>query len=150
MVSRQSRNVPLAGKVEMSPFDVCPKNRCYAAAAGEAETGAAGEQPDRGIAGRNSSADDEMERDPPDAFCYLGSGPAIGRRHGSAPGFGLDFGSHIGPDRFRHASKTHTRQLGMTRCGRGPRSGATGSSQILQSVKEFPGLPAGRAERFPV
>jgi hypothetical protein len=27
--------------------------------AGEAETGPAGEQPDRGIAGRNSSADDE-------------------------------------------------------------------------------------------
>jgi hypothetical protein len=32
-----------------------------------------------------------MERDPPDAFCYLGSGPTNGRRHGSAPGFGFDF-----------------------------------------------------------
>src|SRR5213075_1767783 len=82
---------PTAGKVEMSPFDVCVKNRCYASAAGEAETGSGGDQPDQGIAGRNSSADDEMERDPPDAFCYLGSGPTIGRRHGPAPGFGFDF-----------------------------------------------------------
>jgi hypothetical protein len=32
-----------------------------------------------------------MERDPPDAFCYLGSGPTNGRRHGPAPGFGIDF-----------------------------------------------------------
>ena len=48
-----------------------------------------GEQPDQGIAGRNSSADDEMERDPPDTFCYLGSGPTSGRRHGPAPGFGF-------------------------------------------------------------
>src|SRR5436305_1189505 len=37
--------------------------------------GNAGEQPDRGIAGRNSSADDEKERDPPGAFFYLGLGP---------------------------------------------------------------------------
>ena len=51
----------------------------------------AGEQPDRGIAGRNSSADDEMERDPPGAFYYLGSGPTIGRRHGPTPGFGFWF-----------------------------------------------------------
>jgi hypothetical protein len=33
-----------------------------------------------------------MERGPPDAFCYLGSGPTSGRRHGPAPGFGFDFG----------------------------------------------------------
>src|SRR5207248_5285837 len=32
--------------------------------------GSAGEQPHRGIAGRNSSADDEMERGPCDTFCY--------------------------------------------------------------------------------
>jgi hypothetical protein len=32
-----------------------------------------------------------MERDPPGAFFYLGSGPSIGRRHGLAPGFGFDF-----------------------------------------------------------
>src|SRR5947207_12097927 len=61
------------------------------ASAGEAETGNAGEQPDRGIAGRNSSADDEMERDPPGTFYYLGSGPTIGRRHGPTPGFGIGF-----------------------------------------------------------
>ncbi|MCX6630588.1 MAG: hypothetical protein NTW28_23480 [Candidatus Solibacter sp.] len=46
------------------------------AAPGEAETGNAGEQPDQGIAGRNSSADDEKERDPPCAFFYLGLGPS--------------------------------------------------------------------------
>ena len=32
-----------------------------------------------------------MERDPPGTFCYLGSGPTSGRRHGPAPGFGFDF-----------------------------------------------------------
>jgi hypothetical protein len=32
-----------------------------------------------------------MGRGSPDTFCYLGSGPTIGRRHGSTPGFGLDF-----------------------------------------------------------
>ncbi len=58
--------------------------------AGEAETGSGGDQPDRGIAGRNSSADDEKERGPPDAFFYLGSGPTDGRRPGPAPGFGFD------------------------------------------------------------
>jgi hypothetical protein len=62
--------------------------------------GSAGEQPDRGIAGRNSSADDEMERGPPGALFYLGPGPTVGRRHGPAPGFGFDFETHIGPDRF--------------------------------------------------
>jgi hypothetical protein len=49
------------------------------------------EQPDRGIAGRNSSADDEKERDPPGAFFYLGAGPTSGRRSGPVPGFGFDF-----------------------------------------------------------
>jgi len=32
-----------------------------------------------------------MERGPPDAFFYPGSGPSIGRRHGPAPGFGFEF-----------------------------------------------------------
>jgi hypothetical protein len=74
------------------------------------KTGNAGEQPDRGIAGRNSSADDEKERDPPGAFFYLGVGPTSGRRSGPASGFGFGFafGNPIGPDRFRHALKTHT------------------------------------------
>lgn len=31
-----------------------------------------------------------MERGPPNAFCYLGSGPTNGRRHGPAPGFGFE------------------------------------------------------------
>jgi len=30
-----------------------------------------------------------MERGPPATFCYLGSGPTNGRRHGPTPGFGL-------------------------------------------------------------
>ncbi len=62
------------------------------APAGEAETGNAGEQPDRGIAGRNSSADDEKERDPPGAFFDLGPGPTSGRRSGPDPGFWFGFG----------------------------------------------------------
>ncbi len=40
--------------------------------------GNAGEQPDQGIAGRNSSADDEKERDPPGGFFSLGAGPTAG------------------------------------------------------------------------
>ena len=76
---------------------------CYSAGAGEAETGSGGDQPDRGIAGRNSSADDEKERVPPGAFFYLGSGPTGGRQSGPAPGFGLAWPTPIGPDRFRHA-----------------------------------------------
>jgi len=36
-------------------------------------------EPDQGIAGRNSSADDEKERDPPGTFLCLGSGPTSGR-----------------------------------------------------------------------
>jgi hypothetical protein len=40
---------------------------------GDLFRGNAGEQPAQGIAGRNSSVDDEMARCPPDAFSYLGS-----------------------------------------------------------------------------
>ncbi len=43
------------------------------------------------MAGRNSSADDEMERGLPDMFCYLGPGLTSGRWRGPAPGFGFDF-----------------------------------------------------------
>ena len=75
----------------------------YSARAGEAETGNAGEQPDRGIAGRNSSADDEKERGPPGAFFYLGSGPTSGRRLGPAPGFGFDFGFETTSDQIDSA-----------------------------------------------
>ncbi len=62
------------------------ESACYSARAGEAETGSGGDQPDRGIAGRNSSVDDEMERGPPGTFFYLGSGPTDGRRLGSPQG----------------------------------------------------------------
>jgi hypothetical protein len=34
-----------------------------------------------------------MERGPPATFCYLGSGPTIGRRLGLAPGFVFAFGA---------------------------------------------------------
>jgi hypothetical protein len=44
-------------------------------AAGEAETGKAGEQLDQGIAGRNSSADDEKERHPPGVLLPGARGP---------------------------------------------------------------------------
>jgi hypothetical protein len=42
-----------SGNVAFSPDSV--EGTCYYAGVGEAETGSAGEQPDRGIAGRNSS-----------------------------------------------------------------------------------------------
>ena len=45
------------------------------------------------IAGRNSSADDEIERGPPAAFFYPGLGPASGRWLGPAPGFGFEVDS---------------------------------------------------------
>jgi len=50
------------------------KSACHSARAGEAETGNAGERPDGGIAGRNSSADDELERDPRGTLCSPGPG----------------------------------------------------------------------------
>ena len=80
----------------------------YAGRVGEAETGSGGDQPDQGIAGRNSSADDEMERDPPGAFCYLGSEPTSGRRHGSAPGFGFDLETTSDQIDSAMPEKTHT------------------------------------------
>ena len=71
--------------------------------AGEAETGSGGDQPDRGIVGRNSSADDEKERDPPGAFFCLGSGPTSGRRYGPDPGFGFGFGLSTPSDQIDSA-----------------------------------------------
>ena len=67
-----------------------------------------GEQPDRGIAGRNSSADDEKERDPPGAFFYLGLGPTSGRRSVPTPGFGFDFETPSDQKDSAMPSKTHT------------------------------------------
>jgi hypothetical protein len=75
----------------MSPFVLAFGNACQCAYAGEAETGSGGDQPDRGIAGRNSSADDEQERGLCDAFFNPDPGPTNERRHGSALGFDFDF-----------------------------------------------------------
>ena len=61
----------------MSPFNdnsfAAVAVQSYSDDAGEAETGNAGEQPDQGIAGANSSRT-MGERGPPDAFFCLGSG----------------------------------------------------------------------------
>ena len=59
-VSTQSRNVPFLPKLVKSAFHSGP--------AGEADTGNAGEHPDQGIAGRNSSR-------------AMGPGPTNGRRY---------------------------------------------------------------------
>jgi len=58
---------------------------------GEAETGTGGDQPDRGIAGRNSSADDEKERDPPGTFFGLGHGADQREAVWSRPRIGFGF-----------------------------------------------------------
>jgi hypothetical protein len=42
------------------------------------------------MAGRNSCADDEKERDLPGAFFCSGAGPISGRRNGPVPGFDSD------------------------------------------------------------
>jgi len=54
--------------------------------------GNACEQPDRGIAGRNSSADEGKERDLPSAFFLPACGPTSGRQSVPALGFGFEFG----------------------------------------------------------
>ncbi len=91
-----------------------------------------------------------MERGPPDAFFYLGSGPTIGRRHGPTPGFGFDF-------------ETTSDQIDSAM----PEKRILGASVLFVAVaekewwrrdrrkfsrtrKKSPGLPAGRAESFPV
>src|SRR5690349_3472348 len=60
----QSRNVPY-WRLESA---------CYSAIAGEAETGNAGEQPDRGIAGRNSSRTMSRARSSSRRVLYRASG----------------------------------------------------------------------------
>jgi hypothetical protein len=135
----------------MSPFDEVHVCACYSAAAGEAETGSGGDQPDQGITGRNSSADDEKERDPPGAFFDLSPGPTSGRRDGPASGFGFDlvFALETPSDQKDSAmpQKTHTGRpvliaAGIEWRGRDRR-------KCSRAVKS-PGLPAGCAEHFPV
>src|SRR5579863_5063355 len=89
-MSRQSRNVVFRAKWKCRLLPEALRNACYFACAGEAEMGTGGDQPNRGIAGRNSSADDEKERDPPSAFFDLGLGPSCGRRHGPDSGVGVE------------------------------------------------------------
>lgn len=95
-----------------------------------------------------------MERDPSGTFCYLGSGPTDGRRHGSTPGFGFDFGFEweTTSDQIDSAmpEKTHTEAPPYGLRLLGNRSGAQGIVVNAPLTKESPGLPAGRAEHFPV
>src|SRR5215467_10004847 len=83
-------------------------NRFILDRVGEAETGSGGDQPDRGIAGRNSSR--TMRRAwvlPTRSFTWV-AGPTGGRRLVPFPGFGFCFWFWFGPhrtDRFRHASE---------------------------------------------
>ena len=89
-----------------------------------------------------------MERDPPGAFCYLGSGPTSGRRHGPAPGFGFD--CETTSDQIDSAMpwKTHTGRPVSFDAESGGVEGIVATSPL--TMKRFPGLPAGRAESFPL
>jgi hypothetical protein len=62
---------------------------------------------------------------------------------------GFVFEDHIGPDRFRHALKTHTgRPVIIAVAESGGVEGIVANSP--STMKKSPGLPAGRAENFPV
>jgi len=78
-------------------------------------------------------------------------GPGADRREAarSRPGVWFWLWNHIGPDRFRHAWKTHTGRLSMVRrrCGKGV--AGKGSSQILQNEKEIPRLTGRSCGEFP-
>ena len=91
-----------------------------------------------------------MERDPPGTFCYLGSGPTVGRRHGPTPGFGFDFETISDQIDSAMPLKTHTgRPVWFFAVAeiRGE-EGIVANSPL--TMKKSPGLPAGRAENFPV
>jgi hypothetical protein len=91
-----------------------------------------------------------MERDPPGAFCYLGSGPTSGRRHGPAPGFGFD--CETTSDQIDSAMpwKTHTGRpvWFFAVAARSGGQGIVANSPL--TMKKSPCLPVGRAEGFPV
>jgi hypothetical protein len=91
-----------------------------------------------------------MERGPPDAFCYLGPGPTDGRRLGPAPGFG--FALETTSDQIDSAmpQKTHTGRpvLFFAVAENSGEEGIVANSPLTR--KESPGLPAGRADSFPV
>ena len=90
-----------------------------------------------------------MERGPPDAFCYLGPGPTDGRRLGPAPGFG--FALETTSDQIDSAmpQKTHIGRpvLFFAVAENSGEEGIVANSPL--TMKESPGLPAGRAESFP-
>jgi hypothetical protein len=119
----------------------------YARPAGEVKTGSAGEQPDQGIAGRNSSAGDEKERAPLGAFFDLGPGPTGGRRSG--PEVKVLVLIPIGPNRFRHALKSAYRAPGMLWKAAGIEWRGRDRRKCSRASKS-PGLRAGCAEHFPV
>jgi hypothetical protein len=111
---------------------------CYSAGAGEAETGSGGDQPDRGIAGRNSSADDETWS----SRHVLLPGLRADRRQtaGSAPGFGFD--AETTSDQIDSAMPAKRNRGASVWCLQlHLRSGGKESSQILQN-EEIP--PADR------
>jgi hypothetical protein len=116
--------------------------------AGEAETGSGGDQPDQGIAGRNSSR--TMSRACSSRRVLL---PGLGadRREAarSRPRVWFCMGLHR-TDRFRHASKNAT---GVPWCGLPVvvRNGVEGivANAPSNDVKKSPSLPAGSCGAFP-
>src|SRR5450759_2903961 len=112
---------------------------------GEAETGSAGEQPDRGIAGAELIADDEKGVVlPTRSFAWARGRPAGG---GSVPPRDLVFVVPHRTDRFRHALKTHTEapQYCCGSCGgegivaNSPGDGISPQAYRPGSCGEFPG-----------
>jgi hypothetical protein len=90
-----------------------------------------------------------MERDPPDTFCYSGSGPTNGRRHGPTPGFGFDL--ETTSDQIDSAMP-QKRILGASvwLFGVAEKEWRGRDRRKFSLARDYPGLPAGRAENFPV
>ena len=86
---------------------------------------------------------------PARSFTWARGRPAGG---GTVPpqGLVLVLIDHIGPDRFRHALKTHTEAPQYYLNVRNQVAGKGSSQTLLETIKKSPGLPAGRAESFPV
>jgi len=90
-----------------------------------------------------------MERDPPDTFCYLGSGPTDGRRLGPTPGFGFDF--ETTSDQIDSAMpQKRILSVSVWLVAAGTEWRGRDRRKLSLAIKKSPGLPAGRAESFPV
>jgi hypothetical protein len=97
-----------------------------------------------------------MERGPPDAFFYPGSGPTSGRRHGPAPGFG--FAVVFGFDLETTSDQKDSAMPEKRILGASVWFVAVAEKEwrrrdrrkFSRTIKKSPGLPAGRAESFPV